>query len=102
MQTATASVSNLEKNSVTTDVQVIFDSGSQRTYVDEALCDILKLSVIRSERIICSPVIRADLNNQNCKFVSKRCSHLQSLNLAEKSTDIFFYSLFNADLQYLQ
>ena len=139
MQTATASVSNLEKNSVATDVQVIFDSGSQRTYVDEALCEILKLSVIRSERIIvktfgktnncknfqardvnvvlikfftghknafveaiCSPVICADLNNQNCKFVSKRCSHLQSLNLAEKSTDIFFYSLFNVDLQYLQ
>ena len=52
MQTATASVSNLEKNSVPTDVKVIFDSGSQRTYVNEALCERLKLQVIRSERII--------------------------------------------------
>ena len=104
-QTATASISNLEKNSVTTDVQVIFDSRSQRTYLNEALCERLKLPVIRSERIIvetfgnnefqardvnvvlikfftgyknvfveeiCSPVICADLTNQNCKFVSKR------------------------------
>ena len=46
MQTATASVSNLEKNSVTTDVQVIFDSGSQRTYVDEALCEILNCRLL--------------------------------------------------------
>ena len=52
MQTAMASVSNLEKNSVTTDVQVIFDSGSQRTYVNEALCKRLIFPVIRSERII--------------------------------------------------
>ena len=37
MQTATTSVSNLEKNSVITDVQVINDSGSQRTYVNEVL-----------------------------------------------------------------
>ena len=105
IQTAAASVSNLEKNSVTTDVQVIFDSRSQRTYLNEALCERLKLPVIRSERIIveifgnnefqardvnvvlikfftgyknvfveeiCSPVICADLTNQNCKFVSKR------------------------------
>ena len=102
MQTAAASVSNLEKNSVTTDVQVIFDSGSQRTYVNEALCERLKFPVIRSQRMIvktfgnnefqarevnvvlikfctghknvfveaiCSPVICADLTNQNCKFV---------------------------------
>ena len=105
MQTATASVSNLEKNSVPTDGKVIFDSGSQRTYVNEALCERLKLQVIRSERIIvktfgnnefqaravnvnliklftghenifvkaiCSPVICADLTNQNCKTVSKQ------------------------------
>ena len=39
MQTATTSVLNLEKNSVTTDVQVIFDSGPQKTYVNEALCE---------------------------------------------------------------
>ena len=38
IQTAMASVSNLEKNSVTPYVQVIFDSGSQRAYVNEALC----------------------------------------------------------------
>ena len=120
MQTATASVSNLEKNSVTTDVQVIFDSGSQRTYVNEALCERLKFPVIRSQRMIvktfgnnefqarevnvvlikfctghkngfveaiCSPVICADLTNQNCKFLSKRYSHLQGLNLADKSAD---------------
>ena len=50
MQTATASVSNLEKNSVTTDGQVIFDRGSQRTYVnEEALCERLKFPVIRSK-----------------------------------------------------
>ena len=36
---------------------------------------------------ICYPVICADLTNLNCKFVSKRYSHLQGLNLAEKSTD---------------
>ena len=52
MQTAAASVSNLEKSSATTDVQVIFDSGSQRTYVNEALCKRLKFPIIRSERII--------------------------------------------------
>ena len=52
MQTATASVSNLEKNSVTTDLQAIFDSGSQRTYVNETLCQRLKFPIIRSERII--------------------------------------------------
>ena len=52
MQTATNSILNLEKNSVTTDVQVIFDRGSYRTYVNEAFCERLKLSVIRSERII--------------------------------------------------
>ena len=52
MQTATTSASNLEKNPVTTDVQVIFDSGSQRTYVNEASCERLKSPVIRSERII--------------------------------------------------
>ena len=119
-QAATASISNLVKNSVTTDVQVIFDSGSQRTYLNEALCERLKSPVIRSERIIvetfgndkfqardvnvvlikfftgyknvfveeiCSPVVCADLTNQNCKFVSKRYSHLQGLNLADKSTD---------------
>ena len=48
MQTATALVSNLEKNSITTDVQVIFDSGFQKTYVNEALCKRLKFLVIRS------------------------------------------------------
>ena len=52
MQTATASVSDLEKNSVTTDGQVIFDRGSQRTYLNEALCERLKFPVIRSKRII--------------------------------------------------
>ena len=52
MQTATASVSNLEKNSVTTDGQIIFDRGSQRTYLNEALCERLKFPVIRSKRII--------------------------------------------------
>ena len=36
---------------------------------------------------ICSPVICADLTNQNCKFVSKQYSHLQGLHLADKSTD---------------
>ena len=46
MQTATASVSNLEKNSVTTDAQAIFDSGSQRTYVNEETCKRLKFPVI--------------------------------------------------------
>ena len=38
MQTEAALLSNLEKNSATTEVQVIFDRGSQRTYVNEALC----------------------------------------------------------------
>ena len=52
MQTATPPVSNLERNSVTTDVQVIFDDGSQRTCVNEALCKRLQFPVIRSERII--------------------------------------------------
>ena len=88
--------------------------------MNEALCERLKLPVIRSERIIvktfgnnefqaryvnvvlikfftgykngfveaiCSPVICADLTNQNCKIVSKRYSHLRVLNLADKSTD---------------
>ena len=119
MQTATALVLNPEKNSVTTDVQVIFDSGSQRAYVNEELCRRIKLPVIRSQRIIlktfannkfqarganvvlikfctvlyvfveaiCSPVICADLSNENCNFVSKWYSHLQSLNLPDKSTD---------------
>ena len=36
---------------------------------------------------ICSPVICADLTNQNCKFLSKRYSHLQGLNLADKSAN---------------
>ena len=36
---------------------------------------------------ICSPVICAYLTNQNCRFVSKRYSHLQGLNLADKSPD---------------
>ena len=49
MQTAAASVSNLEKNSVTTDVQVIFDRGSQRNYVNQALRKIgLELMVLDS------------------------------------------------------
>ena len=88
--------------------------------MNEALCERLKLPVIRSERIIVktfgnnefqaryvnvvlikffmgykngfveaisSPVTCADLTNQNCKIVSKRYSHLQGLNLADKSTD---------------
>ena len=99
METTTASVSNLEKNFVTTDVQVIFDSGSQRTYI--ALRERLKFPVIRIERIIVkifgnnefqasnvnvvlikfctghknvfveaihSPVICANLTNQNCNI----------------------------------
>ena len=32
-------------------------------------------------------VIFANLTNQNCKFVSKRYSHLQGLHLPDKSTD---------------
>ena len=52
IETAAASVSNLEKNSVRTDLQAIFDSWSQRTYVNEALCQRLKFPIIRSERII--------------------------------------------------
>ena len=120
METATASVLNLEKNFVTTDVQVIFDSGSQRTYVNEALFERLKFPVIRSERIIvntfgnngfqkrevnvvltkcctghknnfveaiCSQVICANLTNQNCKFVLKRYSNSQGLDLEDKSAD---------------
>ena len=82
MQTATASVSNLEENSVTTDVQVIFDSETQRTDVNEALCAGHKNVFVEA---ICSPVICADLNNQNCKFVSKQNNI--GLNLADKSTD---------------
>ena len=49
IQTAAASVSNLEENSVTTDVQVIFDRGSQRNYVNQALRKIgLELMVLDS------------------------------------------------------
>ena len=52
MQTATALVLNSEKNSVSTDVQVIFDSGTQINFANEALCKRIKFPVIRSERII--------------------------------------------------
>ena len=40
---------------------------------------LLKQSVLR--------LFFSDLSNQNCKFVSKRYSHLQGLNNADKSTD---------------
>ena len=40
---------------------------------------LLKQSVLR--------LFFSDLTNQNCKFVSKRYSHLQGLNNADKSTD---------------
>ena len=52
MQTATALVLNSEKNSVSTDVQVIFDSGTQINFANEARCKRIKFPVIRSERII--------------------------------------------------
>ena len=55
MQTATASVSNLEKNTVTTYLQVIYDNGSQKTYVNEAHCERLKFPVITLESQIIVP-----------------------------------------------
>ena len=43
LQTATTNVSNLTRNPISEDVQIIFDSGSQRTYVSDSLRKRLKL-----------------------------------------------------------
>ena len=69
MQTATASVSNLENNYITTDVQVIFNSGSQRTYMNEVLCEKLKFPFIRSERIIVKTFGNNDFKTRDVNVV---------------------------------
>ena len=69
MQTATASVSNLENNYITTDVRVIFNSGSQRTYMNEVLCEKLKFPFIRSERIIVKTFGNNDFKTRDVNVV---------------------------------
>ena len=69
LQTATAPVSNLNKNSQFEDVQILFDSGSQRSYVSNSLCKRLKLPILRTERIVIKTFGNEQFEAQNVNVV---------------------------------
>ena len=104
-----------------TNVNILFDSGSQRTYISSDLRKRLKLQTSRTERIfiksfgnksssvttvdivalkiinaqkivtieaICTPIICADLINQNMPCVTSNYPHLKGLTLADSSTNL--------------
>ena len=51
LQTAKATASDLNDLSLA-NIRIIFDSGSQRTYVNEHLKEILNLKTLRTEKLI--------------------------------------------------
>ena len=75
MQTATANVSNLTSNPISEDVHIIFDSGSQTTYVTDSLRKRLKLQTMRTERIIINTFGNDEIKAQDTDIVlTKLCT----------------------------
>ena len=64
-----ANVSNLTSNLISEDVQIIFDSGSQGTYVSDSLRKRLKLQIIRTERIIINTFGNDEIRTQDTDIV---------------------------------
>ena len=69
LQMATANVSNLTSNPISEDVQIVFDSGSQRTYVSDSLRKRLKLQTIRTERIVINTFGNDEIRAQDTDIV---------------------------------
>ena len=82
LQTATVQISANFQIPKTETVNIIFDSGSQRSYItndlDSKFCnaDILPVQFVIGQKVVvieclCSPFICSDLTNQSNDFVSK-------------------------------
>jgi len=86
LQTAKADVSNIN-NTSSAKCRLLFDSGSQRTYIDEKVSKALKLRPIRQERII----INTFRNTQS----SLQVLDVVQLKVKHKSENLFVYIAVN-------
>ena len=64
-------------------VRVLFDCGSQRSYVTESLCSKLDLSPVRSERLHLNTFGDAQHKPKNCKLFKLYLSKLGSTDKTE-------------------
>ena len=68
LQTARAIATNNDTNS-TTQVRILFDSGSQRSYVTERVCAKLRLNPIHTEKLQVNTFGGEHFKTKQCKFV---------------------------------
>ena len=69
MQTATVSVSNTDNTRTANNIQLLFDSGSQRSYISTEIRNRLKLPTLRTERLVINTFGNQDAQIKNIDVV---------------------------------
>lgn len=74
LQTAQGLVSNIQEDN-SSSVRILFDTGSQRTYISEDLCFHLKLKTMRTERVIIKTFGNESSTVKNLRVVEFKVKH---------------------------